>query len=286
AAGLGLVPQVRRDPATTTTFGVGELLLAAAEAPGIRHLIVGLGGSATNDGGAGILQAAGWRLLDAAGRVLPPGGAALAALDRIETGSPDPWRNLESVVIACDVSNPLCGSDGASAVFGPQKGADPAAVARLDAALAHFATIAGAPSFPGAGAAGGAAYGLRLLFPEAHVRPGIEIVLDAVDFDARLRGADLVVTGEGRLDAQTGGGKAVSGVVARASRAGVPVVAIVGGFDPSISPGKLGLAAVLPSVPGPVGLVESIRNGADWIVDAAERAAHWVRLGRELSAKK
>ncbi len=284
AAGLGLVPQARRDPSIATTFGVGELVVAAGEAPGIRRLIIGLGGSATNDGGAGLLHAVGWRLLDAQGSELPAGGAALSRLARIEAADRDPWRAIESVVIACDVSNPLCGEDGASAVFGPQKGADPDTVARLDAALANLQRVAGVRSFAGAGAAGGAAYGLRLLFPEAQVRSGIDIVLDAVGFDNRLVGADLVLTGEGRLDLQTGGGKAVSGVVARASRAGIPVVALVGGFDPSIDPISLGVAAMLPVVPGPVGLVEAIRHAEMWLADAAERAARWIGVGRSLGA--
>jgi len=282
AAGLGLVASHRRNPEATSTFGVGELLLAAAEAPGIRHLVIGLGGSSTNDAGAGILQAAGWGLRDAAGAELPAGGGALAGIARIVPGSSDPWRSLESATLACDVVNPLTGPDGASAVFGPQKGADPAMVARLDAALARFADVAGVASFPGAGAAGGAAYGLKLLFPNAVVRPGIDIVLDAVGFDDAVRDADLVVTGEGRLDAQTGGGKAVSGVVARAARAGVPVVAIVGGFDPAIDPAGMGLAAVLPAVPGPAGLVDAIKRAPEWFADAAERAARWVALGRRL----
>ena len=288
AAGLTLVPADRRDPRVTTTRGVGELLLAAARHPGVSRLLVGLGGSATNDGGAGILHALGFRLRTAAGEELPPGGAALAHLASVETTGMALPRALE-VVIACDVDNPLAGPRGASAVFGPQKGATPDDVARLDAALAHYAskmaetTGRDVSAVPGAGAAGGAAAGLLWAFPEAQLRPGIDLVLDAVDFEARLRGADLVLTGEGRLDAQTLGGTVVAGVARRARAAGVPAVgAIVGGLAPDVDLGglerRLGVAAVMPLAPGPCTLEESVAATRVWLADAAERAARWMRI--------
>ncbi|MBC8102516.1 MAG: glycerate kinase, partial [Cytophagales bacterium] len=168
AAGLGLVPPAQRDPKITTTFGVGELLLAATAHPGVRRVIVTLGGSATNDGGAGLLSALGVRFLDASGALLPPGGAALATLAHVDTDNLCLDPAAVALEIACDVDNPLTGPRGASAVFGPQKGANPADVALLDAALERYAAVLGAKlSFPGAGAAGGAAAGLLWLFPHA-----------------------------------------------------------------------------------------------------------------------
>lgn len=285
AAGLGLVPPPLRDPKTTTTRGVGELLLAALDHPGVRRVLVGLGGSATSDGGAGLLEALGVRLLDAAGRDLPPGGGArltqLAAINQAGLRL-DP-AGVE-MVIACDVDNPLTGPRGASAVFGPQKGATSEDVALLEAGLARWGALLGPAlsDLPGAGAAGGTAAGLRFLFPRAALQPGIEIVLNAVGFDAHLLGADLVLTGEGRLDAQTLRGKVIAGVVHRATRAQVPTAALVGalaGDVPADVLAMLGLAAVLPVVPGPCALEDALARAPDWIADAAERAARWMELG-------
>ena len=231
AAGLGLVPTDRRDPRVTTTFGVGELLRAAAET-GAREIIVGLGGSATNDGGAGAMQALGALFLDASGHPLPPGGAALARLARIDLSSFD-FPSHINFIAASDVRNPLVGPDGASAIFGPQKGADALAVAELDCALTHYAEIVkrdlgrDIAQLPGAGAAGGLGAALAA-FLNATFRSGIDIVLDAGDFDAQIRDADWVLTGEGRIDGQTLSGKTIAGVLARCQKFHVRAIAIGG----------------------------------------------------------
>lgn len=256
AAGLSLVPLSRRDPKATTTRGVGELLLQAIHKT--NKLLITLGGSATNDGGAGILEVFGYQ-----------------------------QQLNHDVRIACDVDNPLTGPRGASAIFGPQKGATPDDVAVLDARLCKFRDERGLPEQPGDGAAGGAAYGLRWLFPGAKLVPGIELVLDAVEFDRHLKGASLVLTGEGRLDSQTLGGKAVLGVVRRAAAKGVPVAAIVGSVEEHLTDAVLtaaGISAVLPLAPGPCTLAESMANTESWLSDAAERAARWYKLGRSAQA--
>ena len=226
AAGLTLVPDCERDPRLTTTYGVGEMIRDAA-ARGARSFIMGIGGSATNDGGAGMLQALGWRFLDADGRDLPRGGAALAHLARIAPPMSGDLRNL-SFRIACDVTNPLCGPNGASAVYGPQKGASPEAVRELDAALAHFASVAGGePDAPGAGAAGGLGYAFKT-FLGAELTPGVDLILRETHLEDVLRDADVAVTGEGRLDGQTAMGKAPVGVARLAKRHGVKTVAFAG----------------------------------------------------------
>src|SRR5207302_10724413 len=207
AAGLALVPPAKRDPRVTTTYGVGELLQRGYE-EGARHFIVGIGGSATNDGGAGMARSLGYHLLGDQGHGLPPGGLALRNLARIHVGGVHANWNDAQVDVACDVTNPLTGPTGASAVYGPQKGATPEMVAELDAALKHFAEVirhdlgVDVEQLPGAGAAGGLGAGL-VAFSGAKLRPGAEMVMEALHLDERLKGADLVITGEGRLDSQT-----------------------------------------------------------------------------------
>lgn len=230
AAGISLVPREERNPLVATTYGVGEMI-ADAVAVGAKKIVIGIGGSATNDAGAGMLQALGWRLLDEEGRDLPRGGAALARLARIE---PPPSRALPRFRVVCDVSNPLYGPSGASAVFGPQKGATPAMVAELDAALEHFASVASAslPSCPpatspGAGAAGGLGFAL-LAFLGAELSPGADLVIEETGLEKFVEKADFVVTGEGRLDGQTAMGKAPAGVARIAKRHGKPVIAFSG----------------------------------------------------------
>lgn len=285
AAGLTRLPAGRRDPEAATTYGVGELIRIAAAHPGVRRLVVGLGGSATNDAGAGILQALGWRLFDDRGEVVGAGGGALS---RVQTVLPPTNPVVPvgvDVTLAVDVSNPLAGPNGASAVFGPQKGAAPATVERLDRALASFRECVGVDDFPGAGAAGGAAYGLRVAFPDALLRPGIELVMETVGFGRALDGASLVVTGEGKLDRQTMSGKVVAGVARCCAAAGVPVVALAGGVDPDVGADewqKMGLSAVLSVVPGPSPLAESVERAELWVADASERAARWLMVGSGL----
>jgi len=264
AAGLTLLAPEERDPRVTSTYGVGELVLAAAQA-GARRLIVGLGGSATNDGGAGMATALGARFLDAAGHELPPGGAALARLQRIDTSGMDPRLASLDVVAATDVTNPLCGPQGASLVYGPQKGASPQVAQELDAALRRYAEVVERDlgvrvlDTPGAGAAGGLGAGL-IAFLGAQIRPGFEVVAEAVRLAERMRDAGIVLTGEGRLDGQTAYGKTVAGVARLAASMGVPVLVVPGALGP-------GWEAILPWVYG----VEPMAGSAATLEEALER---------------
>jgi len=287
AAGLALVPQDKRDPRVTTTYGVGELLQQAYEG-GARHFIVGIGGSATNDGGAGMAQALGYHLLDAQGHELPPGGLALQNLARIHVGGVHANWNDAQVDVACDVTNPLTGPSGASAVYGPQKGATPEMVAELDAALKHFAEIirrdlgVDVESLPGAGAAGGLGAGL-VAFTGARLRPGAEMVLEALKLDDRIKGADLVITGEGRLDSQTARfGKGPAAVARHARKAGIPVVALAGGIADEAELALLfdGLEA---TVVEPCTLEDAIAQAEPLLLRAANRVMRLLLAGRRLA---
>jgi glycerate kinase len=287
ASGLTLVPEGRRDPRVADTFGAGELVKAALDA-GLRRLVLGIGGSATNDGGTGLARALGARFLDGAGGDLPGGGAALARLGRVDLGGLDPRLAGAELLVACDVDNPLCGPRGASAVYGPQKGATPEVVRELDAALEVFARVArretgrDVADVPGAGAAGGLGAGL-LFFTPARLRPGVEIVLEAVDFETRVRGADLVFTGEGRTDAQTAMGKAPVGVAAAAKRQGVPVVCLSGGLGEGAEAVLArGIDALMALPPGPLGLEACLAGGAPLLEAATARACRLLKVGRAL----
>ncbi|EIT7144777.1 glycerate kinase [Vibrio vulnificus] len=232
ASGLHLVTPDQRNPLITTTFGTGELIKAALD-HGVEHIIVGIGGSATNDGGIGMAQALGIKLLDAQGNALGHGGGELAKLATIDCSQLDPRLAQVRLEVACDVDNPLCGTKGASAVFGPQKGATPEMVKILDENLAHYAAIikqqlgADVRDMAGAGAAGGMGAALLGLL-NAELRPGIEIVMDAVRLDEIVADADLVITGEGRIDSQTIHGKTPIGVARTAKKHGLPVIGIAG----------------------------------------------------------
>ena len=231
ASGITLVSAEERNPLLASTYGVGEMI-ADAIARGCRRFVVGIGGSATNDGGAGMLQALGFRLLDSSGAELPRGGGALANLAKIERGPESEKLAGCEFRIACDVSNPLCGPKGASAVFGPQKGATPEMVASLDAALARFAEVSGGDAdFPGSGAAGGLGFGFRT-FLGAELKSGVDIVLEETRLEDFVRDADVVVTGEGRLDSQTAMGKAPYGVARLAKQYGKKVIAFAGCVAP------------------------------------------------------
>ncbi|WP_105647775.1 glycerate kinase [Cronobacter dublinensis] len=236
ASGLHLVPPAQRDPRITTSFGTGELILAALDS-GVKAIIIGIGGSATNDGGAGMMQALGARFLDSQQRGLLPGGASLASLEHIEMSGLDPRLAHTTFTVACDVDNPLCGAKGASAIFGPQKGATPEMVAQLDAALRRFGTtlesVTGKSiiSAPGAGAAGGMGAALLGML-NAQLRPGIDIVTQTLGLAQAVRDADLVITGEGRLDSQSIHGKTPVGVARVAKQFQRPVVAIAGSLTP------------------------------------------------------
>jgi glycerate kinase len=286
AAGIALVPKEKRDPRITTTYGVGELLQHANDT-GARHFIVGIGGSATNDGGAGMAQALGYHLLDQRGLELPPGGLALTRLARIHVGGVHAnWKEAE-VDVACDVTNPLTGSRGASAVYGPQKGATPEMVAELDAALHHFAEIirrdlgVDVEQLPGAGAAGGLGAGL-VAFLGARLQPGAEMVVEALHLDERLTGAQLVITGEGRLDSQTARfGKGPAAVARHAKNAGIPVVAI-GGSVADETELRLLFDGLEATVVEPSSLDDAIAQARPLLVRAATRLMWLVLTGRRL----
>lgn len=286
AAGLALVPRDRRDPRVTTTYGVGELMQHAYD-EGARHFVVGIGGSATNDGGAGLAQALGYHLLDETGRELPPGGLALRRLVRIHVGGVHAnWKQSE-VDVACDVTNPLTGPSGASAVYGPQKGATPEMVTELDAALHHFAEIIrrdlgmDVERLPGAGAAGGLGAGL-VAFTGARLQPGAELVMEALHLDERLTGASLVITGEGRIDSQTARfGKGPAAVARHAKNAGIPVVAI-GGSVADETELRLLFDALEATVVEPGSLEDAIAQARPLLVRAATRLMWLVLTGRRL----
>ena len=235
ASGLSLVPEEKRDPKITSTFGVGQLIKAALDR-GARKIVIGIGGSATNDGGAGMAQALDVRLLQREGLEIGRGGASLRELHQIDISWRDRRIRAAEFIVASGVTNPLCGPEGASAVYGPQKGATESDVELLDQALQHYALlikrdigidVAGGP---GGGAAGGLGAGC-LVFLNAKNQSGVEFVLNELHFDEKLRDASLVITGEGRLDEQTVSGKAITGVAKRAAPQHVPVVAIAGSIE-------------------------------------------------------
>jgi glycerate kinase len=268
-----------------STRGTGDLIRAALDA-GVERITIGLGGSATTDGGSGLLRALGARLLASDGNQLPEGGAALADLDRIETDRLDPRLRQVKIVIASDVTNPLCGPRGAAATYGPQKGADPAAVAELDASLARWggaieaATGRLVADLPGAGAAGGSTAGL-LGFTSALVRPGVEVVAELVGLAEALESADLVITGEGRADEQTLHGKTAIGVATLAGPRRTPVVLLCGGLGPGAEAldAATSLTVVQPIVDRPMGLAEAMGETERLLVAAAGRLARTIGIG-------
>ncbi|GBG10574.1 glycerate kinase [Paenibacillus agaridevorans] len=270
ASGLTLVPKERLNPLAATTYGTGQLIKAALD-QGCRRILIGIGGSATNDGGAGMAQALGVRFLDAGGKELPFGGGSLGALNRIDITRLDPRITECEIIVGSDVGNPLCGPSGASAVFGPQKGAKPEMVRILDASLYNYGTIireqlgVDVLEVPGAGAAGGLGAGL-LAFLSARMRRGIDIVLEAIQFEKHTREADLVITGEGRTDAQTAYGKAPAGVAALAKRYNKPVVCISGGVGPDADALlKSGIDVIVGAVQLPMTLEEAMGSAAESI---------------------
>jgi len=230
ASGLTLVPENKRNPLITTTYGTGQLIKSALD-QGCRKMIIGIGGSATNDGGAGMVQALGVKLLDKNGEEIGFGGGELKKIFRIDTKYLDNRLSETKVLIASDVSNPLCGSKGASRIYGPQKGATPEEIEKLDESLAHFAEIIkrdlhkNVKDIPGAGAAGGLGASL-MAFLNAELRPGIEIIIEIVKLEQAIKDADLVITGEGKIDSQTIYGKAPIGVAKIAKKYNIPVIAV------------------------------------------------------------
>lgn len=277
ASGLVLVSEDKRNPMHTTSFGTGELIHAALDA-GCTRLILAIGGSATNDGGVGAIQALGGRFLKADGSEAGYGGYDLRRLARIDLSGLDQRLKDIEVVTACDVDNPLTGEHGASVVFGPQKGADADMVAELDAGLHNLAEVirrdvgVDVEHIPGAGAAGGMG-AASVAFLGARLLPGIEIVLDAVRFADRIRGASLIITGEGKVDEQTLRGKVVIGVQRRAESMRIPVLILAGAVDEEgYELSKLSDASVFSIAPGPITYAQSMTDTPRLLAHAAEQA--------------
>lgn len=286
ASGLPLVPEEERNPLITTTYGTGELIKAALDA-GCPRLIIGIGGSATNDGGAGMAQALGVGLRDSRGRELPFGGGSLSRLAKIDTSGLEPRLKGVEILVASDVDNPLTGPRGASRIYGPQKGAAPEMVEELDKALKHYSLVIEqylgleVDGRPGSGAAGGLGAGL-MAFLGGRLKPGIELVMEAVGFAGHLKGCDLVLTGEGKIDAQSAFGKVPVGVAREAKKRGLPVVALAGSVERSREMERVyreGVTACFSIVKGPMTLKEAMAQ-ADLLVEeaAAEVMRLWVSI--------
>ena len=286
ASGLQMLPKPLRNPMKTSTFGTGQLIDAALKR-GVKTLVVGIGGSATNDGGIGMAQALGVRFYDKSGRVLttPAAGRDLVHIARINlNGLPKRTKNVR-IGVACDVNNPMTGRNGAAQVYGPQKGATPAMVRALDAGLRNLCRVVkrdlgkSIEFIPGAGAAGGLGGGL-IAFLDARLAPGIQIMLDTIGFDRLVRGADLVVTGEGQIDGQTVRNKAPIGVALAAKKAGVPVIGVCGNLGPGACKvyGR-GVRALFSVVPGPVAIDAAVRQGPQNLAALAENIARLIKTG-------
>ena len=282
ASGLALVPPAQRNPLLATTFGTGELIRAALD-QGCRRLIIGIGGSATNDGGAGMAQALGVRMLNARGKDIAPGAASLLELDAIDMSAVDPRLSQMEINVACDVTNPLCGPRGASRIYGPQKGADTAAVDLMDRALTRMAEVVKRDlgldicELPGAGAAGGLGAGLAA-FAGAVLQPGLELVLEILQFEALLSaGQDLIITGEGEINGSSLYGKVPVGVARRAREHGIPVLALVGNIGPDAEQVYAeGITAMMSIAPGPITREQSMARAGKLLADAAERALRLI----------
>ncbi len=286
ASGLHLVTPEQRNPLLTSTYGTGELIKAALD-KGVKHIIVGIGGSATNDGGIGMAQALGIKMLDSQGQELSYGGGSLDKLSSIDMSGLDPRLAQVTLEVACDVNNPLCGPKGASYIFGPQKGATAEMVELLDKNLAHYADIIkeqlgrDIKDRPGAGAAGGMGAALLGLL-DAELRPGIEIVMDAVNLREVIADADLVITGEGRIDSQTIHGKTPIGVARAAKEHNIPVIGIAGSLSTDCGVvHEHGLDSVFSAVPGAVSLEQAFRDAAVNVEMTARNIAALLMLNQK-----
>jgi len=284
AAASGLTLVTKKDPMRASTYGTGELIKAALDS-GCTDIYIGIGGSATNDGGAGMAEALGVRFADKNGRPVPPGGGSLHLIDTIDISNVDKRLNNASITVMSDVTNPLCGENGASAVYGPQKGATPEQVKLLDSNLEHLARKVREQlhtdfaNTPGAGAAGGLGFGL-MAFTGAKLRSGIEAILDLAGFDALARDADLIITGEGNLDAQSAMGKVLSGIARRAKAYGKPVIAIAGGIGKGAERiYEHGIDAAISSTCRPMTVEEAVAAAGELLAGAAERAMRLVKTG-------
>ena len=290
ASGLALVRGNSKNPLTTTSYGTGELIRDALDR-GARKIILGIGGSATNDGGTGMAQALGILFRDADGNVIRENGAGgmLHKIESVDLSCVHSRLQQAHIQVACDVENPLTGENGASRVFAPQKGADEEMVKALDADLKHLAGVierelgVDVDPIPGAGAAGGMGAGL-LVFAGAELKRGIEVISKATSIESHLRSADLVLTGEGRVDFQTAFGKTPAGIARLAGQYGVPVVAIGGGLaDDAGEVFKHGIGGLEPAIARDMTLDEALANSGEYIANAAERVIRLITIGQGIT---
>ena len=285
ASGLHLVPMDKRNPRKTSSYGTGQLIKQALDL-GVKKIILGIGGSATNDGGSGMLCALGVNFLDKEGKALiPQGGEDLLLIEKVDLSNLDPRLKEVEIEVACDVSNPLCGKNGASATFGPQKGANPEMVEFLDKALLHYSQVIerdlniNIRDGAGCGAAGGMGGGLKIL-PKVQLKAGVEIVINTVDLAAAVKEADLVITGEGRMDSQSIHGKTPVGVAKTAKKFNKPVIAIVGCLREDYETVyEHGIDAVFPIIRQLAPLEEILKEGRDNLISSAQNVAKIIKLG-------
>ena len=290
ASGLPMVPEEKRNPLNTTTYGTGELLKAALDA-GYTEIAIAIGGSATNDGGMGFASALGIRFLDQDGNVLEGRGEDLEKVAHIDMSGLDPAVQKAHFTVMCDVTNPLCGPDGATYTFGKQKGGTPEILDRLEKGMQNDRDVIirefgiNPDEIQGSGAAGGLGTALKV-FLHAEMKSGIETVLDLIDFDARLEGVDLVVTGEGRTDWQSCFGKVMQGVGDRSAKHQVPVAALCGGLGPDYE--KIyahGICSIMTTVDGPMPLKEALDNASELYYKGAIRMFRFLKTGMQMNAK-
>lgn len=290
ASGLPMVPEEKRNPLNTTTYGTGELLKAALDA-GYTEIAIAIGGSATNDGGMGFASALGIRFLDQDGHVLEGRGEDLEKVAHIDMSGLDPAVKKAHFTVMCDVTNPLCGPDGATYTFGKQKGGTPEILDRLEKGMQNYRDViirefgVNPDEIQGSGAAGGLGAALKV-FLHAEMKSGIETVLDLIDFDARLEGVDLVVTGEGRTDWQSCFGKVMQGVGDRSAKHQVPVAALCGGLGPDYE--KIyahGISSIMTTVDGPMPLKEALDNASELYYKGAIRMFRFLQTGMQMRAK-
>ena len=293
ASGLTRLAREEYDPLRTSSFGTGELIKHVLDEGETSDLVLGIGGSATNDGGAGVADALGARFLDEAGQAFLPTGGTLGDINALDLSGLDPRLARVRLTVLCDVRNPMTGPEGASAVYGPQKGADPATVAVLEAGMRHYRALLlktcgrDVGAVPGTGAAGGLAASLLAFLPPGGcvLRPGIDTLLDLAGFDALLQDTDLVITGEGRIDRQTPHGKVIAGIGFRCQPRNIPVLALCGGLSADGGTESLyanGISGIMPAVARPMTLAEAMENAEALLADAADRLFRLVAAGRQL----
>jgi glycerate 2-kinase len=289
ASGLPMVPEEQKDPSKASTYGTGQLIKDALDR-GCRTILIGIGGSATNDGGTGMARALGVKFLDAGGNEVDAVGGNLDSIADVDLSGLFPSVKEATIKVACDVDNPLCGEHGASAIYGPQKGATPEMVKMLNANLGSLAKVMEKKTgkdmseVPGAGAAGGLGFGL-MAFTGGVLEKGIDLVLDSVGFDESLEGAELVITGEGRIDGQSVRGKVPVGIAARAKKKNLPVLVIAGDIGPGISNlYDYGIDAVMSTVNKAMPLKEALERSTELLEDGAERAYRMIKIGMDIKS--